>query len=52
MEQSKHGKENLEGMEAVYYRKLSADENVDMRLIVLGKMVQNSLSPDFNNEGR
>jgi hypothetical protein len=29
----------MEGQEVVSYRKLSQEESVDMRLIVLGKMV-------------
>jgi hypothetical protein len=29
----------MEGQEVVSYRKLSREESVDMRLIVLGKMV-------------
>jgi hypothetical protein len=39
-EQSKHQKAVLDGTEAVHYRFLDEDECVDMRLIVLGTMLQ------------
>lgn len=39
-EQSRHGKEEAEGKETVKYRALVLGENVNMRLIVLGTMVQ------------
>jgi hypothetical protein len=39
-EQGKHAKEEMEGVETVSYRQVENDENVDMRLVVLGKMVK------------
>lgn len=34
-------------METVFYRSLSADESVDMRLIALGKMVEDNSFSDI-----
>lgn len=41
-EQSRHGKEEMEGQEVVSYRQLNQWESVDMRLVVLGKMIDES----------
>ena len=38
-EQSKHGKSEIGGLEMVSFRNLSGEENVDMRLIILGRFV-------------
>jgi hypothetical protein len=38
-EQSRHGKEEMGGQEFVSYRQLESEESVDMRLVILGKMI-------------
>jgi hypothetical protein len=48
-EQSRHGKEAIDGQEVVSYRKLSTVESVDMRLVVLGKMIEESSNNIVNN---
>jgi hypothetical protein len=38
-EQSRHGKEEMGGQEVVSYRPLDSEESVDMRLVILGRMI-------------